>query len=48
MLRVNVDLFLSGRIAQFGRAHATDVSRRLFEQFAAAVEQTAITGAATP
>lgn len=37
-------VFLSGRIAQFGRALAGDVSQRLFEEFAAAVDQTARTG----
>ncbi|MGD0378266.1 MAG: 2Fe-2S iron-sulfur cluster-binding protein [Streptosporangiaceae bacterium] len=45
-LRVDADVFLSGRIAQFGRAMAGDVSRRLFEQFAASLEQAARTGAA--
>jgi carbon-monoxide dehydrogenase small subunit len=45
-LRADVDLFLSGRIAQFGRALAGDVSRRVFEQFAAAVDETARTGSA--
>ena len=39
-------VYLTGRIAQFGRALAGDVSRRLFEQFAAAVEQAAVSGAA--
>jgi carbon-monoxide dehydrogenase small subunit len=37
-------LFLSGRIAQFGRALAGDVSRRMFEQFCGCVEETARTG----
>jgi carbon-monoxide dehydrogenase small subunit len=37
---------LSGRVAQFGRALAGDVSRRLFEQFAAAVDEAARTGEA--
>jgi carbon monoxide dehydrogenase subunit G len=46
VLRADADLFLSGRIAQFGRALAGDVSRRLFEQFAAAVDESARTGAA--
>jgi aerobic-type carbon monoxide dehydrogenase small subunit (CoxS/CutS family)/carbon monoxide dehydrogenase subunit G len=46
VLRAEADLFLSGRIAQFGRALAGDVSRRLFEQFAAAVDASARTGAA--
>ncbi|MDN5931747.1 MAG: 2Fe-2S iron-sulfur cluster-binding protein [Pseudonocardia sp.] len=46
VLRADADLFLSGRIAQFGRALAGDVSRRLFEQFAAAVDESARTGSA--
>ncbi|OZM80199.1 2Fe-2S iron-sulfur cluster-binding protein [Pseudonocardia sp. MH-G8] len=46
VLRADAALFLSGRIAQFGRALAGDVSRRLFEQFAAAVEENARTGRA--
>ncbi|MCW2720674.1 2Fe-2S iron-sulfur cluster-binding protein [Pseudonocardia sp.] len=46
VLRADADLFLSGRIAQFGRALAGDVSRRLFEQFAVAVDETARTGTA--
>jgi aerobic-type carbon monoxide dehydrogenase small subunit (CoxS/CutS family)/carbon monoxide dehydrogenase subunit G len=37
-------VFLSGRIAQFGRALAGDVSQRLFEQFADALDETARTG----
>ena len=45
-LRADADLFLTGRIAQFGRALAGDVSRRMFEQFAASVDETARTGAA--
>jgi hypothetical protein len=47
VLRADADLFLSGRVAQFGRALAGDVSRRLFEQFATAVEETARTGRTT-
>lgn len=43
-LRADADLFLSGRIAQFGRALAGDVSRRLFEQFAVSIEHAARTG----
>lgn len=43
-LSADADLFLSGRIAQFGRALAGDVSRRLFEQFAASLEEAARTG----
>jgi carbon-monoxide dehydrogenase small subunit len=46
VLRAEAALFLSGRIAQFGRALAGDVSRRLFEQFALAVEENARTGRA--
>lgn len=45
-LRADAAVFLSGRIAQFGRALAGDVSQRLFEQFADAVDQTARTGTA--
>jgi len=44
-LRAEAAVFLSGRIAQFGRALAGDVSQRLFEQFAGAVEETVRTGA---
>lgn len=46
VLRADAALYLSGRIAQFGRALAGDVSRRMFEQFAAAVEESARTGTA--
>ncbi|NMH97711.1 xanthine dehydrogenase family Fe-S subunit [Pseudonocardia acidicola] len=46
VLKADAALFLSGRIAQFGRALAGDVSRRLFEQFGEAVDQTATTGTA--
>jgi len=45
-LRADADVHLSGRVAQFGRALAGDVSRRLFEQFAASVDETAHTGTA--
>ncbi|SFF35847.1 xanthine dehydrogenase family Fe-S subunit [Blastococcus tunisiensis] len=45
-LRADAAVFLSGRIAQFGRALAGDVSQRMFEQFADAVDQTARTGTA--
>ena len=45
-LRADADLFLSGRIAQFGRGLAGDVSQRLFEQFTASLEQAARTGSA--
>jgi carbon-monoxide dehydrogenase small subunit len=43
-LRAEADIYLTGRIAQFGRALAGDVSRRLFEQFAEAVGEAARTG----
>ncbi|MFC4942938.1 2Fe-2S iron-sulfur cluster-binding protein [Pseudonocardia sp. GCM10023141] len=46
VLRAEAALHLSGRIAQFGRALAGDVSRRMFEQFAAAVAESAKTGTA--
>jgi len=46
VLSADAGLFLSGRIAQFGRALAGDVSRRMFEQFASAVDQAATTGIA--
>jgi aerobic carbon-monoxide dehydrogenase small subunit len=46
VLRADAALYLSGRIAQFGRALAGDVSKRLFEQFAVAVEENARTGRA--
>jgi xanthine dehydrogenase YagT iron-sulfur-binding subunit len=47
-LTAEARVYLTGRIAQFGRALAGDVSRRLFEQFAAAVEQAARTGQTGP
>ncbi|MGH3195418.1 MAG: FAD binding domain-containing protein [Streptosporangiaceae bacterium] len=40
-LTAEARVYLTGRIAQFGRALAGDVSRRLFEQFAVAVGQAA-------
>ncbi|GAA4853076.1 2Fe-2S iron-sulfur cluster-binding protein [Actinomycetospora corticicola] len=43
-LSAHADVHLSGRVAQFGRALAGDVSRRLFEQFAAGVDEAAETG----
>ncbi|GAA4887475.1 xanthine dehydrogenase family Fe-S subunit [Actinomycetospora straminea] len=46
VLWADADVHLSGRVAQFGRALAGDVSRRLFEQFAAAVDEAARTGEA--
>jgi aerobic-type carbon monoxide dehydrogenase small subunit (CoxS/CutS family)/CO/xanthine dehydrogenase FAD-binding subunit/carbon monoxide dehydrogenase subunit G len=45
-LTAEARVYLSGRIAQFGRALAGDVSRRLFEQFATAVEQAVTSGEA--
>jgi carbon-monoxide dehydrogenase small subunit len=45
-LHATADVYLTGRIAQFGRALAGDVSRRLFEQFAMAVQETAAGGTA--
>jgi carbon-monoxide dehydrogenase small subunit len=44
LLRATAEIHLTGRIAQFGRALAGDVSRRLFERFATAVRQAATTG----
>ncbi|UOY03773.1 xanthine dehydrogenase family Fe-S subunit [Blastococcus sp. PRF04-17] len=46
VLVAEAKVFLSGRIAQFGRALAGDVSQRMFEQFADAVDRTARTGTA--
>jgi aerobic-type carbon monoxide dehydrogenase small subunit (CoxS/CutS family)/carbon monoxide dehydrogenase subunit G len=40
-LRAEADVFLTGRIAGFGRSLAGDVSRRMFEDFARAVDQAA-------
>ena len=45
-LVADADLYLSGRIAQFGRALAGDVSRRLFEDFGRSVDEAARTGTA--
>jgi carbon-monoxide dehydrogenase small subunit len=45
-LSADADVHLAGRIAQFGRALTGDVSRRLFEQFARTVDETARTGTA--
>ncbi|GAA1782525.1 2Fe-2S iron-sulfur cluster-binding protein [Streptomonospora arabica] len=45
-LRAAADVYLTGRIAQFGRALAGDISRRMFEQFAESLEQAAAAGAA--
>jgi xanthine dehydrogenase YagT iron-sulfur-binding subunit len=46
LLRAEADIYLAGRIAQFGRALAGDVSRRLFERFADAVGEAARSGRA--
>jgi aerobic-type carbon monoxide dehydrogenase small subunit (CoxS/CutS family)/carbon monoxide dehydrogenase subunit G len=46
VLWADADVHLAGRVAQFGRALAGDVSRRLFEQFAASVDEAARTGEA--
>jgi carbon-monoxide dehydrogenase small subunit len=45
-LVADADLYLSGRIAQFGRALAGDVSRRLFSDFGRSVDEAARTGTA--
>lgn len=37
LLRANADLYMSGRIAQFGRSLAGDISQDMFAQFAAAI-----------
>jgi carbon-monoxide dehydrogenase small subunit len=47
LLQASAELHLTGRIAQFGRALAGPVSRRMFEQFATAVQQTATTRVST-
>lgn len=47
VLTAHADVHLTGRVAQFGRALAGDVSRRLFEQFAASVDEAAETGSVT-
>jgi xanthine dehydrogenase YagT iron-sulfur-binding subunit len=44
VLRADARLYLTGRIAQFGRSLAGDVSRRMFAQFAEAVAEAAATG----
>jgi carbon-monoxide dehydrogenase small subunit len=44
MLLAVAEVYLRGPIAQFGRALGDEISRRLFEQFALAVEHTALTG----
>jgi xanthine dehydrogenase YagT iron-sulfur-binding subunit len=46
-LHATARVHLTGRIAQFGRALAGDVSRRMFEQFAVAVLETATAGHTT-
>ncbi|NNN14041.1 MAG: 2Fe-2S iron-sulfur cluster binding domain-containing protein [Acidimicrobiaceae bacterium] len=40
-LQANARVFLVGRIAGFGRSLSGDISRRMFEEFAAAVDATA-------
>ena len=45
-LRADAHVYLTGRIAQFGRALAGDISRRMFEQFADSVKQAATSGQA--
>ncbi|HEV7908109.1 MAG TPA: 2Fe-2S iron-sulfur cluster-binding protein [Pseudonocardiaceae bacterium] len=45
-LRAEAEVYLSGRIAQFGRALAGDVSRRMFEQFTDGVQHAATSGEA--
>lgn len=40
-LQADADVFLTGRIAGFGRSLAGDVSRRMFEDFARAVDRAA-------
>jgi carbon-monoxide dehydrogenase small subunit len=41
LLRAEASVFLTGRIAGFGRSLAGDVSRRMFKDFARAVDQVA-------
>ncbi|GAA5121863.1 xanthine dehydrogenase family Fe-S subunit [Haloechinothrix salitolerans] len=48
VLFADAAVYLTGRIAQFGRALAGDVSRRMFEQFADALSRTATSGTALP
>ncbi|MBZ4015530.1 xanthine dehydrogenase family Fe-S subunit [Streptomyces purpurogeneiscleroticus] len=45
-MHADAKVYLTGRIAQFGRALAGDVSRRMFEQFADAVAGAAASGQA--
>ncbi|MFG2888015.1 2Fe-2S iron-sulfur cluster-binding protein [Streptomyces sp. NPDC048248] len=45
-MQAEAKVYLTGRIAQFGRALAGDVSRRMFEQFADAVAEAATSGQA--
>lgn len=45
-MRAEAEVYLTGRIAQFGRALAGDVSRRMFEQFADALGEAATSGQA--
>jgi carbon-monoxide dehydrogenase small subunit len=46
ILYADTRLYLTGRIAQFGRSLASDVSRRMFAQFAEAIAEAAVTGSA--
>ncbi|MBB1159874.1 xanthine dehydrogenase family Fe-S subunit [Amycolatopsis dendrobii] len=46
VLHADAKVYLTGRIAQFGRALAGDISRRMFEQFAGAVAEAAQSGRA--
>jgi carbon-monoxide dehydrogenase small subunit len=45
-VHADAKVYLTGRIAQFGRALAGDVSRKMFEQFADAVAEAAVSGQA--
>lgn len=45
-LHASANVYLTGRIAQFGRALAGDISRRMFEQFATSVSEAATSGSA--
>jgi carbon-monoxide dehydrogenase small subunit len=45
-LHAGASVYLTGRIAQFGRTLAGDISRRMFQQFADSVEQAATSGQA--
>lgn len=45
-LHADAKVYLTGRIAQFGRALAGDISKRMFEQFAESVREAAASGQA--